>query len=87
VITLINVSGGDRRVYFNGDMTWMGVSGTSTTSYNYSPIYLEIPSYDGGNVVTLIKIGGEPEDFDDNTPPGFVYSSWIASGTNLNITD
>ena len=87
VITLINVSGGTRRVYFNGNTTWMGVSGTSTTSYNSSPIYLEIPSYGGGNVVTLIKVVGEPEEFDDNAPPGFVASSWIASGTNLNITD
>ena len=87
VITLINVSGGYRRVYFNGDMNWMGISGTDTTSYSYYQIYLEIPPYDGGNVVTLIKIGGEPEDFDDNAPPGLVYSSWIASGSNLNITD
>jgi hypothetical protein len=87
VITLINTSGGYRRVYFNSSNNWMGVSGTDTTSYGSYTIYLEIPPHDGGNVVTLIKIGGEPQESDNNAPPGYVYSRWIASGAGLNITD
>ena len=87
VITIINYSGGNRRVYFDGNNTWMGVSGTDTTSYNYYQIYLNIPSHNGGNVVTLIKIGGEPDEADGNAPQGYVYNRWIASGAGLDITD
>jgi hypothetical protein len=86
VITIVNYSGGTRRVYFDGNNTLMGVAGTNTTSYS-GDIYLEIPFYSGGNIVTLIKVNGEPGQYGNNAPGGYVESGWIASGTNLSFND
>jgi hypothetical protein len=86
VITIINYSGGTRRVYFYGNYTNMGIAGTNTTSYSGN-LYLEIPYYSGGNIVTLIKVGGEPAQFESSAPNGYVESTWIVSGTNLDFSD
>ena len=85
VITLINISGGTRKVFFNAYQDDMRVSGTGNTSYG--GCYLQIPSFSGGNVVTLIKIAGEPTDGDGNLPPGQVNSLWIASGSSIDFND
>lgn len=87
VLTFVNVSGSTRYVYFDGNNTWMGISGTDTTSYGYTYQVLTIPSNNGGNVVTLMKVGGDLEEVDGNAPPGLVYSRWIACGAGLDITD
>ena len=89
VLTFVNTSGGTRRIYFstyNGND--IGISGTSYTGtgYGYGDIYLEIPSYNGGNIVTLLKVYGKPSEGDID-PAGYADSFWIASGTGLSFND
>ena len=93
VLTIINWSGNTRRVYYesgnyglaNGSRTTqLGISGGDADYYNS---FLVIPSYTGGNVVTLIKI--RDDKFSDVSPGGAgdVTSYWIATGTNLSFND
>ena len=89
MLTFVNTSGGTRRIYFS---TYggndIGISGTSHTGtgYGYGDIWLEIPSYNGGNIVTLLKVYGKPSE-GDWAPAGYADSYWIASGTNLSFND
>jgi hypothetical protein len=89
VLTFVNTSGNTRRIYTSSyDNNNIGISGTNNTSQNYGGgnMYLEIPYYNGGNIVTLLKVYGKPSA-GDNAPAGYAYSFWIASGTNLSFDD
>jgi len=93
VITIINWSGNTRKVYYeSGDYGWangnrttyLGISGGNADYFNS---FLVIPSYNGGNIVTLIKVRDEKMSDYTDTGDGSVTSYWIASGTNLSFND
>jgi hypothetical protein len=89
VLTLVNTSGSNRRLYIHNPYnTDVGISGTNSTAQNYggNDIWLEIPYYEGGNIVTLLKILGKPSE-GDGLPAGYAQSFWIASGTGLGFND
>ena len=92
VLTIVNWSGDSKYLYYNsgsgyndwGQTTYISISGSNNTEYNNC--YLEIPSYNGGNIVTLIKVR-EDDDSDYGGQTGYKSSWWIASGSNLSFTD
>ena len=89
VLTFVNTSGSTRRIYtYSYGSNNIGLSGTNNTSQNYGGglLYLQIPYYNGGNIVTLLKVYGKPSAGDD-APAGYADSFWIASGTNLSFND
>ena len=88
VLTIVNTSGGTRRIYLNANVTNVGISGTNNTAYSYGGgnIWIDVPYFLGGNIVTLLKVYGTPDPGTD-APPGYANDFWIASGTNLSFND
>lgn len=91
VLTIVNWSGSTRYVYYasgntfnpGGQQTYLNISGGASDYYNS---YLAIPSYSGGNIVTLLKIA-EIDDAQQGGSTGYRSSTWIASGSGLYFTD